>query len=116
MNYELAKELKEAGFPQDTHFGYDPEGHVGCLGDGINKMPLIICAPNLSELIEACGGSIQNYDDESQQLNCLKRVYASDFSGRIVWEASTGTYRNASEGNTPDEAVAKLWLTLNKKQ
>lgn len=106
MKYSLLKQLKDAGYPQQG--GSWQMEHIR---QGIDPA----YDPNLSELIEACGGSIQNYDDESPQIECLKRVYASDFSGRIVWQASSGIYDNVSEGNTPEEAVANLWLAIHGK-
>lgn len=52
----------------------------------------------LSELIEACGGSFEY----------LKRYKADG-----VWEA--GGLNGEGEGSTPEIAVSNLWLSLNKK-
>lgn len=54
--------------------------------------------PTLSELIEACGEDF--YD--------LVR-----FSDR--WQARSPMLGNSNIGETPEEAVARLWLALNKK-
>jgi hypothetical protein len=94
MNYELAKQLKEAGFKQhgDNQDGYANDGGY---------------EPTLSELIEACGGILvwgckdHNYY-ASKQFCPTEHKKLED-----VIEANT-------EGKTPEEAVAKLWLELNK--
>lgn len=95
MTYELAKELKEAGFPQDGHFGIDAVGSVGCIGDHPAKMPLVIKVPTLSKLIEACGGK----DFMLGQMQREWTATMNELSGR---------------GPTPEEAVARLWLSLHK--
>lgn len=112
MNYELAKKLKDAGFPQ---------GDWGCQGkywsnyDGGNSLtePGIIDAseanfgfmedlyriPTLSELIEACGKCNFILADVDTHWN------ASGYSG--------STY-HIIQAVTPEEAVANLWLAFNK--
>ena len=88
MNYELAKQLKDAGFPQiGSGFTLYPN-------DGIHKE---VRFPTLSELIEACGG---NSKALIQQNNKTMWEYAIDGQGAV--------------GQTPEEAVANLWLELNK--
>lgn len=96
MTYELAKKLKEAGFPFD--FGqlisYD-------------SMPPILGYDNypaLSELIEACGDIFI-----SLGLN-----YATHLWGTQGWNKDK-TIFNIYDSLNPEEAVAKLWLELNKK-
>ena len=84
MNYELAKELKDAGFPQD----------------GIGQfIDVKLASPTLSELIEACGG-------ESIIVLTIGKAYTTALHG------ATGFICNDS---TPEEAIARLWLALNKK-
>ena len=51
MNYELAKELKDAGFPQDYSQGV--LAHFVFEADDITSDSAY--EPTLSELIEACG-------------------------------------------------------------
>jgi hypothetical protein len=88
MNYELAKQLKEAGFPEtDCLCGSDYGDH-----------------PSLSELIEACG------DNHFE----LERDW---FNGTDKWRALYWFEGNVKSGfgSTPEEAVAKLWIALNKK-
>jgi hypothetical protein len=96
MNYELAKELKDAGFPQ--------------VGESKQYLPAFtseVYIPTLSELVEACG-------DQGFQLE----------KGRSGWGGSEGNWNASkavdgklviSSGSTTEEAVARLWLALNKK-
>ena len=88
MNYELAKKLKDAGFPQKGN------GFTLYPNDGIHTE---VSFPTLSELIEECGG---NSKALIQQNNKTMWEYAIDGRGAI--------------GQTPEEAVANLWLELNK--
>lgn len=90
MNYELAKQLKEAGFPQ-PEYTEDTKGDYYSEGDG-----KIIYVPTLSELIEACGGGF---------------IYLAKDSNR--WDAKSQTYI-ISKMSSPEEAVAKLWLNLKQ--
>lgn len=111
MNYELAKSLKDAGFPQD--FSGDPywvwekgSSISERIEDtGINKLKIKV--PSLSELILACG-------DEFGGL--AKRL---DGEGFYAWGSDfTHDYKDPApkgEGETLEETVARLWLKLNKK-
>lgn len=124
MNYELAKKLKEAGFPQkgfwfygsnetDTPcLTYDTNPYDTCaiqmIGDAdvVMKYPrkVVLCyAPTLSELIEACGDGFQK----------LEREVGKD-TGRIIFGAYSTT-GFMQWGETLEEAVANLWLKLNSK-
>lgn len=90
--YELAKKLKDAGFPQEMKDG-------SMLDDGLNNEgygPETAYDPTLSELIEACGESFV----------MLGHRGSGWFSESIS---------NIGNGTTPEEAVANLWLELNKK-
>lgn len=88
MNYELVKELKDAGFPFAQ---YRPKHQT--------------TDPTLSELIEACGGGVLLWGCEfhgwyaSEQL-CPARHTLKD------------TIDAEPQGSTPEEAVARLWLAL----
>lgn len=99
MNYELAKQLKKNGFPtRDLGNGYEIYSS--------ESMPFV---PNLSELIEACG----------EEFVFLVK---EDDKNEVVWTATADIkkWKNfkdilSGKGSTPEEAVAKLWLELNKK-
>ena len=92
MNYELAKRLKDAGFPH--------------LMREITSQ-LMIETPTLSELIEACG----------EKLDLLERT---GMVGQEKWRASVDEdregYGTSIYGETPEEAVANLWLSLQAKE
>ncbi len=100
MNYELAKKLKEAGFKQSGKgkvWYTSSEDREQYFFDGEFEIrPVYI--PTLSELIEACG-------EEDLILKCIVKE-------NWTAEKLTGEY---GIGNTAEEAVANLWLELNKK-
>lgn len=99
MNYELALKLKKAGFPQE--------------GKGETRAPLEdpifneVYIPTLSELIEACGNKFQAlHKFQTTFQACGGNYKGIDFE--CAWEYET-------EGKTPEEAVAHLYLALNNK-
>lgn len=93
MDNKLAKQLKEAGFPQYP------------FAEGIRFKKLLMerpYKPDLSELIKACmdllpkGGTlISGYCSDS------KPPFGVSFNGQ-----------ESAGGNTYEEAVAKLWLEV----
>lgn len=102
MEYELVKQLKEVGFPQEVG-----DNMKTCKGYYITnkncefrveELANSIYVPTLSELIEACG----NKFDE------LRRIYTGEFVAETIGKES-------QIGSTPEEAVARLWLSLNNK-
>lgn len=111
MNYELAVKLKDAGFPQKdvtTPILFrepDSNGNVESARaiDGVY-------APTLEDLIEACG-------DRFGKL--LSPTYRERYDGRRDhWTALSDDDRTDMydvEGKTPEEAVANLWLTINRR-
>jgi hypothetical protein len=99
MDYKLALELKEAGFPQNFNlferYYYEKEG---------KQLPKVK-APTLEQLIEAVGmpnvhGFISCSNKEWYAVIKTKNEYGIECEGR---------------GSTPVGAVAKLWLALQKK-
>lgn len=104
MTYELAKELKDAGFPQTgkgNFYGGDGSALGGTTIDVVYK-------PTLSELIEACVDfprhqiSLYGRNDDRWEATRV-RLDMTDYPQL----ASITKY-----GVTPEEAVANLWLTL----
>ena len=96
MNYELAKELKDKGFPQHslvTHIGQE-------IGMSEPDGSEYVRTPTLFELIEACGDGIFSLEFYPKTKDCIAHPRYR----------STGV-----NGTTPEEAVARLWLTLNSK-
>ncbi len=101
MKKELAKKLKDAGFKQTG---------TGFLGATTNGYGSTINAyiPTLSELIKACGDGFLN----------LYRSYGGGMAGSNKDATHFGASGNDGiiyTGLTPEEAVANLWLELNKK-
>jgi len=100
ITYELAKQLKDAGFP--PHKCPDlAENEIVCglCGQGMN--------PTLSELIEAC-----------TEIEYDFTFHLGNIKDNIKWWAEVrlfGVIVKQVECSTPEEAVAKLWLELNKK-
>ena len=110
MNYKLAKQLKDAGFPQETTRYYLEDefenGEIGFSKGEWNNAR--IAYPTLSELTEACRDKFRNLS------------YTEVKGGERLWFASgeyikDEEYYQTAGYNTPEEAVAKLWLELNKK-
>ncbi len=101
MDYELAKELKEAGFVKPEH----PKGDTLASRDNIHDRSLDVYRPTLEELIEACGVDIGVF------------VFSDKTEGANAWTkyADPDDFTTYYHGLTPTEAVARLWLALNKK-
>ena len=101
IDYTTVKELKDAGFPLRELVEYsnfkDIQKYVIEIDGNIYYIP------TLSDLIEACG----------EGFTALVNVYDDVwFAGELDVEDSFK--RGYGEGKTPEEAVAKLWLALNK--
>jgi len=114
MNYELEKELENAGFPQGK-----------CTCEATESNPEAVCKNmrtdrrcnpiTLSELIEACGERFRDLEKytntengelvEKWQANAMKDAPASSKRFVDTWKG---------KGITPEEAVARLWLALIK--
>lgn len=105
MNYELCKKLKDAGFPQagngelfeteEGRLSRESMGPVDSLGTFLTQ---IVYSPTLEELIEACAGRF----------------------GALMIGPGLGLWTARGSGiethcSTYYEAVANLWLELNKK-
>lgn len=126
MNYELALRLKEAGFPQGLYdFTRDGEHYQFRETDDVPEnnrtmwaryytqefldkhIEELVLIPTLSELIEECGERFRWLVHE-HSITTLNEWYASD--GTNTWK------EDAHWGITPEEAVANLYLALNKKK
>jgi len=107
MNYELARELKDAGFTQydDEQRQIDNFGILlreGFSNEDTRKKAVVCYIPSLSELIDVCG------DEFSSLLKCADeewRAYGGAKKGEVLYH----------KGSTSEEAVARLWLALNPK-
>jgi hypothetical protein len=111
ITYELAKQLKDAGFPQTFPYGYffiesEPEKDLchNAMGMSVKDEEkfALISIPTLSELIEAC----------SQKMSIDIHIPVIGSVGKPI---AQGTYEPISgTGETPEEAVVNLWLALQK--
>lgn len=92
IKYELAKQLKDAGW------------------ESVSGKPLFldneIFEPKLSELIEACDKLVGDEDVVFLQGH-------NDYWFSV--DGVDGFGMHAGHGSTPEEAVARLWIELNKK-
>jgi hypothetical protein len=103
MNYELAKELKDAGFPQIT----TPEPTF--------DFPTSVYVPTLEELIESCGDSVLMWEEKGSWRAVKYLVIANTCAPFYEW-AVEDEFNELGLQKTPSEAVAKLWLCLNQKK
>lgn len=107
ITYELAKELKDAGFSQKST---EINGCFYYRNKNIINISVMVCKPEknmiyiptLEELIEACG-------DEKFSLWCYPHGYIIGFT--------PGSMKDDMRiCKTPSEAVARLWLVLNENK
>lgn len=109
IEFGLAKELKEAGYPQEGENYWIYALAVGgwkwlevtAVEWTESECSDWVVAPTLSELVDACG---DRFSDLVRQDNS-------------VWWVATAVSRPApylkqGEGDTPEEAVARLWIAL----
>lgn len=104
IDYELAKELKESGFPlrqskalKLVYFNKFGESVSHGVITEIDDIEIII--PTLEELIKAC-------KDFASLCATSSGIWTAE-----VWSEELLPV----EGLTPEEAVARLWLAINKK-
>lgn len=96
ITIELAKMLKDRGFPQTL-----PNDYVA------NENVEWVHLPTLSELIEAC--KCDGWFELTENPIKSMRVWEARMNHGITREPEI------SDGSNPEEAVAELWLKLNKK-
>jgi hypothetical protein len=109
MDYALAKELKDAGFPQygQSYFTTEDDNtRLHSLGQkykfgSLSTDKEVVYFPTLDELIDACGDDFNSLT-YSGSVNNLWWVYQrnNDFS---------------TQGHSRVEAVGRLWMALSKK-
>lgn len=103
INYELAKELKDAGLevPYARTENYYPDVNV----------------PTLEELIEACGDGKSIVIMGPNTVDPIEGYLSAEEED--LWNAFYQGERRydflSGQGSTPEEAVARLYLDLNKK-
>lgn len=101
MNYLLAKELKDAGFPQKEFSLRQPFS-----GEWPGDVPPAKYPynPTLEELIEACG----------EDFFALMRTDEGWMAQASLFNGTSKNFVGHLPGQTPSEAVARLWLALQK--
>lgn len=97
MEYELAKQLKDAGFPQVPQ-------HKGFVN--LHNADDSVTVPTLEELIEACG-------EDFVELRYWWEQRVGQTATHKEWRAGARILMNYCVGKTPTEAVARLWLALH---
>lgn len=105
MEYELAKQLKEAGFPQREHTS--DRAYMFDRGSAVGET---VYFPTFEELIEACGpkfGRLEQRDKEEDVPEPYPPNWAFAAHSKTFWGL-------VSFASTPTEAVARLWLALNR--
>lgn len=103
MNYDLAKKLKDAGWPQ--HIGLvkiKPYSVKTFSGLQITSDDYV-AYPFLEELIEACG----------EGFHSLLHVKEGEWRAIQDLMPKEDSYHDET-GPTPSEAVANLWLALHE--
>lgn len=122
MKYEIAKQLKDAGFPQKggkSHEAFYLNAGIltGVVDfdmykdvDDAFRSAKLVYAPTLEEIIEACGktlfGELSPFKDEWRVMGG-QHAYDDDFHEM--------QYEYVLFGSTMSDAVARLWLALNAK-
>jgi hypothetical protein len=107
LTFELAEKLREAGFSSGEDFAQ-------AWGDNPDWTE-----PSLSELIEACNP--KKADDFLLATHArgwsVDYYYIGYFEHLEKFKDSDGLFQVDIHvyGDTPEEAVARLWLELNKK-
>ena len=122
MNYELAKELRDAGFPniQDVQHRQGreflaPDGRMSVYSLGEMAPTSDWFIPSLEELMEACGDKLMSLHRtvpprDMGNFWCAEAYFESESDEETPTRGSGST----GIGNTPTEAVVRLWLALNK--
>jgi len=109
ISYELALELKNAGFPQ----GRD-ESYI-CEFNDETKEEDCAYTPPLEELIEACGDIHMYCSEHTKRVTSISPLdVMKPYDGR-GGENYNKYWQNFEEADTLEEALAKLWLKFNKK-
>jgi hypothetical protein len=99
MNFDLAKQLKDAGFVQPMNL--EDTLPIGGVYTQMGSEGEPVYTPTLSELIEKCGSQFHSLEKDGGK-------FAAFCKGDVA-ERKTGS------GDSPEEAVARLWLALQRK-
>lgn len=105
ISYELAKKIKDAGFPKSGNGRYIPNNELSI--QEFNYFE-IFYIPTLEEAIEAC-------DDKFIDLNRIKSKPKNEQWAACCYDLDDPAGKGIYYGQTPLEAVLNLWLALNTK-
>lgn len=119
MDYKLAKQLKDAGFPQEGNGSFQSTGKLVPLSSGIPNAKFIpteeAYVPTLSELIQECGDSFLS-------LTFIPEIKRTTDGGYIAKSRDEGggagdmmEFDHMVYGKTAEESVALLYLAINKQ-
>jgi len=102
MDYALGNRLKDAGFPQK-----EPNGFSGIIAHAEGVADDTVYYPTLKELVEACGSEFEGLVKETGTTDWA--AYRRSWLRRDDFGFSYTPFNEA----TPEEAVARLCLTLH---
>ncbi len=105
MDYNLAKELKEAGFKNVRLCEREDEHMMKDCGECDMAR-----YPTLEELIEACGDKFRALERRTSNL-----PEWAEFVFQVHGFKDNGIGYVTEVGETPKIAFAKFWLAINKK-
>ncbi len=116
MDYELAKKLKEAGWPQEEndHTGQHWLDEAGSYDHPTGDENECV-APPLPELIEAC--LKQDIDCFRLEKDCIIKFNGKEKPEHWRAECMSSSWSNNKIeffGSTPEIAVSNLWLAIQK--
>ena len=102
MTYELAKKLRDAGFPSPDP--RQPDGNLEFKGDWYDHEHSLTYAPTHSELIEALG----------EDLESLYRHERGTWNPNTRCNHEQGRHKLYAVADSPRDALALLWLKLHE--
>jgi len=109
INDKLVQSLKKAGFPQ----GETEKGP--CMDDDMKEVvskDSHSLVPTLSELINECGDDFARLETH---CDCEVDKTLDKWCAMFVKQRENETtWWNKTHGKTPEEAVARLWIRLQK--
>jgi len=112
MDYDLAESLMDAGFPQ-----IGKGSLIGPMNKLVWRSGDRVYVPTLEELIEACGenfGSLDSVPTLEELIEACGENFGSLDRQHGGWLASAN-FDQSCFAKTPAEAVARLWLALQKR-
>jgi len=117
LEYKLAKQLKDKGYPQNPQCGHCSSD----CGGTVDNVDGSVYIPTLEELIEACVSlnkkqkkywSISFGFPTTDEDSAMEK---KDYVIHFQWVRGEGRVGSDSiRSSIPTEAVAKLWIKLNE--